>query len=195
MARPVAGRGEARARVLDAALDLFAQNGVNGTSLQMIADHLGVTKAAVYYQFHTKDEIVMALLAPPMEQLEQILDEAARQRTRARRLQIVLEGLVDLQMNNRRAAAVFWGDPALAALLHDHEPLQEMAQRFQEVVLGRRPATADRVAMAVLGPGLMLAGMDPNLADLDERTLRTELLEAGRRLLRLTNSAGAHGYA
>ncbi len=185
MARPVAGRGEARARVLDAALDLFAQNGVNGTSLQMIADHFGVTKAAVYYQFHTKDEIVMALLAPPMEQLEEILERAGRQRTRAQRLEVVLEGLVDLQMSNRRASAVFWGDPALAALLQEHEPLQDMAQRFQAVVLGRRPAAADRVAMSVLGPGLMLAGMDPQLADLDETTLRTQLLDIGRRILQI----------
>lgn len=185
MARPVAGRGEARARVLDAALELFAENGVNGTSLQMIADHLGVTKAAVYYQFHTKDEIVMALLAPPMSLLEEILEEAGRQRTRAERLQVVLEGLVDLQMSNREAAAVFWGDPALATLLRYHRPLRDLAARFQEVVLGKRPATADRVAMAVLAPGLMLAGMDPELSDLDERTMRRQLLEVGRRILQI----------
>ena len=52
----------ARERVLHAARSLFSEYGVSGTSLQMIADHLGVTKAAVYHQFHTKDEIVLALL-------------------------------------------------------------------------------------------------------------------------------------
>lgn len=54
MAKPVATRGFARERVLDAALDLFAAHGVSGTSLQMIADRPGVTKAAVYYQFHSR---------------------------------------------------------------------------------------------------------------------------------------------
>ena len=34
---------------------------MNGTSLQMIADAMGVTKAAVYHQFHTKEEIVLAV--------------------------------------------------------------------------------------------------------------------------------------
>ena len=57
-------RGSARARVIDAALALFADHGVNGTSLQMIADHLGVSKASVYYQFHSKDDIVLAVIRP-----------------------------------------------------------------------------------------------------------------------------------
>ena len=64
MAKPVAQRGFARERVLEAALHLFAERGVNGTSLQMIADHLGVSKAAIYYQFHTKDDIVLSVGSP-----------------------------------------------------------------------------------------------------------------------------------
>ncbi|WP_197510875.1 TetR/AcrR family transcriptional regulator [Tessaracoccus coleopterorum] len=49
MGRAAAGVG--RERVLDAALDLFARNGVTATSLQAIADHLGLTKAAIYHHF------------------------------------------------------------------------------------------------------------------------------------------------
>ena len=54
-------RTAAQTRVLDAALVLIAEHGVSGTSLQMIADAMGVTKAAVYRQFRTKDEIVIAI--------------------------------------------------------------------------------------------------------------------------------------
>src|SRR5579862_7894371 len=54
-----AGYSRAQVRVSEAALELFSQHGVGGTSLQMIADALGVTKAAVYHQFKTKDEIVI----------------------------------------------------------------------------------------------------------------------------------------
>src|SRR5689334_14173118 len=45
----------AQQRIVDAAVPLFAEHGVGGTSLQMIADAVGVTKAAVYHQFKTKD--------------------------------------------------------------------------------------------------------------------------------------------
>jgi clan AA aspartic protease (TIGR02281 family) len=54
-------RTAAQTRVLDAALDLISEHGVSGTSLQMIADSMGVTKAAVYRQFKSKDDIVIAL--------------------------------------------------------------------------------------------------------------------------------------
>ena len=45
MGRAAAGVG--RERVLDASLELFAERGVAGTSLQMIAERLGLTKRAV----------------------------------------------------------------------------------------------------------------------------------------------------
>lgn len=48
MAKSVLGRGTARARVLEAALTLFGEHGVSGTTLQMIADSIGVGKASVY---------------------------------------------------------------------------------------------------------------------------------------------------
>jgi AcrR family transcriptional regulator len=59
--------------VLDAALELFAEHGVSGTSLQMIADHMGVTKAAVYYQFQAKEQIVLAVLEPALTQMATVV--------------------------------------------------------------------------------------------------------------------------
>jgi AcrR family transcriptional regulator len=51
----------AQARVVDAALLLFGEHGIAGTSLSMIAEAIGVTKAAIYHQYNTKDEIVLAV--------------------------------------------------------------------------------------------------------------------------------------
>ena len=85
MARPMGPRGQGRARVLNAALELFAEHGVSGTSLQMIADHLGVTKAAVYHQFNTKEEIVRAVARAELAGfgLLTIAGYAAKKRTSA----------------------------------------------------------------------------------------------------------------
>ena len=81
-------RTAAQTRVLVAALDLFAEHGVSGTSLQMIAGAMGVTKAAVYHQFKTKDEIVIAVTEMQLARLEQLLQdaEAAEDRPQARDL-------------------------------------------------------------------------------------------------------------
>ena len=43
------------------ALDLFTEQGFDGTSLRQIAEQLGVTKAALYYHFESKDDILLAL--------------------------------------------------------------------------------------------------------------------------------------
>src|ERR1700722_11630804 len=50
-----------RDRILDVALDLFIEQGFDGTSLRQIAERLGVTKAALYYYFESKDDILLAL--------------------------------------------------------------------------------------------------------------------------------------
>ena len=69
-------RTAAQTRVLDAALKLISEHGVSGTSLQMIADEMGVTKAAVYRQFKTKEEIVIAITEREMSKLEDVLEAA-----------------------------------------------------------------------------------------------------------------------
>src|SRR5262252_8483226 len=63
----------AQTRIIDAALVLFAQHGISGTSLQMIAHAIGVTKAAVYHQYNTKDEIVLAVAQQVLAGLEAAL--------------------------------------------------------------------------------------------------------------------------
>jgi len=55
-------RSDTRARIIDVALELFAEQGYEKTSLREIADRLGVTKAALYYHFKTKDDIVHGIV-------------------------------------------------------------------------------------------------------------------------------------
>ena len=109
-------RGTARDRVLDAARTLFSEYGVSGTSLQMIADHLGVTKAAVYHQFHTKEEIVVTLLEKPLAELEAVVTEAEAMDTREDQLDVLLKGLVDIVLENPEIVGMIQGDPAAARI-------------------------------------------------------------------------------
>jgi AcrR family transcriptional regulator len=55
------GAGSTRERILDIALELFTVQGYDKTSLRQIAERLGFSKAAIYYHFDTKGEILMAL--------------------------------------------------------------------------------------------------------------------------------------
>lgn len=65
-------RGDTRQRIQDVALELFAEQGYEKTSLREIAEHLDVTKAALYYHFKTKEEILVSIfedLTKPIEDL------------------------------------------------------------------------------------------------------------------------------
>ncbi len=63
--------GDTRERILAVANELFIEQGYEGTSLREIADRLDITKAALYYHFRSKDEILETLLEP----FDTLLDE------------------------------------------------------------------------------------------------------------------------
>ncbi|MFJ6748436.1 MULTISPECIES: TetR/AcrR family transcriptional regulator [unclassified Streptomyces] len=72
MGTPQARRGNTRQRIQDVALELFSEHGYDKTSLREIAEHLDVTKAALYYHFKTKEDIVISLfhdLGRPIDEL------------------------------------------------------------------------------------------------------------------------------
>lgn len=50
--------GETKERIMEAALELFSQNGYLGTSMNDIAGQLGITKAALYKHYTCKQEIL-----------------------------------------------------------------------------------------------------------------------------------------
>lgn len=175
--------GAARERVPAVALKLFARHGVAGTSLQMIADELGVTKAAVYHQFQSKEDIVWAVIAPVLDELTRVAEAAEARRRRTDRLSTVLSGVVDVVVSHRQLAAVIWTDPTVGNLLRERPELRELEGRIDRSITGPDPDTETLVSAAMVSAALMVVGMDRRLADLDDATLRRHLLAMARRLL------------
>lgn len=65
---------DTRGRILDAAVSLFGERGYAGTSVRDIAERLGLTKAALYYHFPSKETILDALLDPFVTELTRIVE-------------------------------------------------------------------------------------------------------------------------
>jgi AcrR family transcriptional regulator len=78
-ARPDDGAPGTRARIQQVAVELFSENGYEATSLREIAERLGVTKAALYYHFKTKDEIIESLVSDQIALIQQLIDWAKGQ--------------------------------------------------------------------------------------------------------------------
>ncbi len=72
-------RGDTRQRIQDVALELFAEQGYDKTSLREIAERLDVTKAALYYHFKTKEEILVSLFQDLSRPLDELIEWGKRQ--------------------------------------------------------------------------------------------------------------------
>jgi AcrR family transcriptional regulator len=175
----------AQLRIVAAALDLFADHGVGGTSLQMIADAIGVTKAAVYHQFKTKEEIVLAVAEVELQRLEEALEAAEAEGSGVEARDTLLRHVIDLAIERRRYVIVLQSDPVIVGFLGDYEPFQELMVRLFAVLLGEDPGPQARVPAAVLTAAIGGAVVHPFITDLDDATLRAELLHVARRILQL----------
>lgn len=183
MGRPVAPRGEGRSRLLEAALTLFAQHGVNGTSLQMIADSLGVTKAAVYHLFNSKSEIVLAVAAPALAQMEHVTAEAEKGSDAQERFELALAGLVDLVLDNRLFSAAMQRDPQVGRELEEATEFRSLASRIDVLLIGAEPSSEARAALALAGGGLLVSAVNPSLEGIPRETLRGVFIESTTRVL------------
>jgi len=177
-------RSAAQTRIVAAALDLFGQHGVSGTSLQMIADTIGVTKAAVYHQYKTKEEIVVAVMEDDLRQLEAALDRAeAAAAPRAR--EVLLTLVIELAVQRRRIVSALQQDPVIVRLLAKHEPFLALMDRLFAVLTGGNRGAAARVRGAMISAAIGGAVTHPLVADLDDETLRSEMLHVTRQLFEL----------
>ena len=165
-------RTAAQTRVLDAALKLIAEHGVSGTSLQMIADEMGVTKAAVYRQFKTKEEIVIAITEREMGTLEDTIEDAEAQGHPLRAREVLLDRMIDQAIDRRGAFNIPMFDPVIIRLQAEYEPFQRFIERLYAALLGTEAGETARLHAAMLSSAISVAVMHPLIADIDADTLR-----------------------
>ena len=123
--------GDTRQRIQDVALELFTEHGYEATSLREIAERLGVTKAALYYHFKTKEDIVAGLMGDRIEQLEALLEWGRNQpQTQEMRLELVRRYAEELHASNHHQVMRFMERNQTA--LRDHPK----SERTRDLMLG-----------------------------------------------------------
>ncbi len=115
---------QTRARILSVALELIADHGFAATSTREIAERLGFTKAALYYHFRTKDDLLAAIVGPAMADLEALIERGRAVRTPEERRDLV-KGYVDLVATHADLIRVLASDPSVkeSAGLHAALPV------------------------------------------------------------------------
>lgn len=96
--------GNTRERIQQVALELFAEQGYDKTSLREIAERLEVTKAALYYHFKTKEEILESVLGDYLSEVEALVEWAEQQPKDAEHKREVLTRYIDVAGRGIKAA-------------------------------------------------------------------------------------------
>jgi AcrR family transcriptional regulator len=173
--------GQTRERILDVARALFAQQGYAGTSIRDIADRLGITKAALYYHFPGKADILLALCEPLLAELDALSERVEH------------EGVPDREAAVRAFAGMLaqWA-PAMISSFSDPSAKRDLGARLDAERrfgrLERALATGDdvlsvRCALGAVHSGVLAtlasrsrAGEPPEVtADEVERVIRASL--------------------
>jgi AcrR family transcriptional regulator len=150
-----------RDRILDAALDLFTEKGFDGTSLREIAERLGVTKAALYYHFASKDDILMALHMRLHELGKDALSQMTEEPVSLELWGELLDRVVGQMLAQRKIFLMHERNQAALEKLHrdgqdaDHDDFQD---KFRRVLADPRLPLRDRVRMAC-SFGAVFAGL------------------------------------
>ena len=142
-------RAETRRRILDAAFDVFGRRGIAATSLSEVAATAGLTKGAVYSNFASKDDLVLALM-----------DEHA-----AGRIQASLDVVGDRDRRRTLAdvgaalTAAMRADAAWHRLLAEYFALAHRDPARQDALRQRRRQVRQAVATALIAAAADL-GLD-----------------------------------
>ncbi|MET0135094.1 MAG: helix-turn-helix domain-containing protein [Kibdelosporangium sp.] len=172
-----------RKAVLATARRLFTEHGFDATSLQLIADTMGVTKANVYYYFRTKIEILEALLAGTVGSFTAMLDRAEAIRSRRARLEFMVDGLVDqVVLAHREIAPMNRTDPIIRRHEGIARQLDGLSERGLHLVFGDDPTLDQQAAYAMLSD---LGPATRRLTHLPDEEIRAILKRLCLRIVRV----------
>jgi len=181
-------RTDTRSRVQKVALELFAEQGYEKTSLREIAERLGVTKAALYYHFKSKEDIVHSFTDDYFSELDALVDWAKEQPRGEENRREILDRYVSIVL---ASSEVFRFLEQNRASVQSMEAGKERFARVRarldalvDVLVGAEAPLRDRVraATAVLSVGATCMFFLQQVDDPDK--LRAIVLELATDLVR-----------
>ena len=181
-------RTDTRSRMQKVALELFAEQGYEKTSLREIAERLGVTKAALYYHFKSKEDIVHSFTDDYFSELDALVDWAKEQPRGEENRREILDRYVSIVL---ASSEVFRFLEQNRASVQSMEAGKERFARVRarldalvDVLVGAEAPLRDRVraATAVLSVGATCMFFLQQVDDPDK--LRAIVLELATDLVR-----------
>jgi AcrR family transcriptional regulator len=176
-----------RERILQVALDLFRDRGYEATSLREIAQCVGVTKAALYYYFPSKEAMIRALSERFFEGTDAFFARLEENGTGAVSGRAAVEQFVDFAYAQRDLFALMERNRATFenVFAADHEGSRHRMDRLQQFMRDPSLPLEQRIRVsAVIGMVMVtVIGSGSAFADDDGARVRQIILDIARHIL------------
>ncbi|MCX4096470.1 TetR/AcrR family transcriptional regulator [Nocardia sp. alder85J] len=141
---------DTKQRIQDVARELFTRQGVHRTSLQEIADQLGITKPALYYHFSSREELVRSIVAPIIDEEEAFL--SAQEALPEVDPHALLAGYFDFHYRHRDGIVLMLAELTTLADLGLIDRVMHWRRRLAALLYGPTP-TLDQATRAAIAFG------------------------------------------
>jgi AcrR family transcriptional regulator len=149
---PAGRRGDTRARIQQVALELFSEQGYERTSLREVAERLGVTKAALYYHFKSKEDIVLSFTEDYFGRIDALVEWGREQPSSPKTTRELLDRYITIVMES---GEVFRFLERNQATIHGTEDGKHRFTQFRprlvalmEIITGPGASPRDRIRAA-----------------------------------------------
>jgi len=152
------------------ALQMFAENGYAGTSLQKIADAAGYSKSSVLYHFGSKESLFDAALRPAVEQLSNFLDSIVEKLMADDRRDGFVTEFIDLLLEHRLAAHIIINQGQTLSDIVVIDEARGLIDRIGESFMVGLPTPAQRIRLgvALAGAAYVMVASRPSVTEFDD---------------------------
>ena len=170
-----------RARIQAVAVEMFTEHGYEKTSLREIAEALGVTKAALYYHFKSKEDIVRSLVEDYFGRIDALVSwgeneppgPGRRAEILRRYVAIVQEGEAAFRMLHQNQAAI----KGLSGSKNTGQLFRERLSPLIALLTGPNPGLEDRLRAAMALGGISMGWMVFSEEEPDRSRLSAAVLQ------------------
>jgi AcrR family transcriptional regulator len=183
--RDAAGR-DTKAEIHRVAVELFSSRGYEKTSLREIAEHVGITKASLYYHYSSKQDLLRAIVGTFFDEIRRVLSAAQDTPWSPEAERELFLAYLDVVIRHRHTGPALLRDlsAVLAAYEDSVDELMKSMHQFHAWLAGPDASVADRLrataATETVG-AVLSSGLTPDQAS--DAEMREALLDAALAVL------------
>ncbi len=132
-------QGDMREQIQKVAIELFTEQGYDKTSLREIAEHLEVSKAALYYHFESKEEILRSITEAIVGAVNELIEWGEGQPRSMESRKEFLRRIAAFIISDRLQSLIRFAQANSTVMKtintgHDKEQTQSMVRRIKALV-------------------------------------------------------------